>query len=725
MPNPNLRILNFTWLPLALSVAAAAQSDRESNPSNSEHDEVFELDAFQFVSTGTRSNRLLKDVPIRTELMSSELFLAAGARDLAAALEYMPGIRSEANCQNCGTAEIKMLGLGAGYNRLLFDGQPLFSGLASVYGFEQIPTAFISRLEVVKGGASSLYGPGAVAGVINILPNEPVANKQRYDFSLEEVDGNLFQSASLLRDWSTPEGNTALSLYGQFNDNESVDLNDDGFTEITEKQFYTVGANGWLYPTENGRLSLNYSYSWEERRGGNALDLLPHQSQITEQLEHNWHRGGVSWESRIGDLHYRLTASISDIDRDSYYGGVGDIALPGHPGFASDQYANAVEEARLLYGHSETTRHFFDAFFQKDFEKHYLSWGIQYQRDEVFDEKRNELGESLKSDGTRATFSGQDPIAEGDYSNLGFYFQDEWTPSLSTSLITGIRADKHSELGDWILSPRIALRHTASDAWTWRASIATGFRAPQLFDEDFHIEILDDPTRTRNADNLEEESSVSYAAGFVWTPPSNSHRLTIEGEIFRTDLRDTFHVPDIVQTDSIGNAFKERTNSGGSFVQGIELNTVYQLSERWSSEIGATYIDARFDQTQEILPGIHEDRYLESPKLSGSAQLRYQNERFVDLFLGLVYTGSMIAINEEQGFVNHHTDEFFVIDITATKHVHWNVGGRELHIDLMAGIKNLFDERQQDLTSGPTRDAGYFYGPRFPRSFVARVGVDW
>jgi outer membrane receptor for ferrienterochelin and colicins len=106
-----------------------------------------------------------------------------------------------------------MLGLGSGYNRLLFDGQPLFSGLASVYGIEHVPTAFISRVEVVKGGASSLYGPGAVAGVINILPNEPVVDKQRYDATLESVKGQAFKSVSLLRDWSSHNGDHALSLY--------------------------------------------------------------------------------------------------------------------------------------------------------------------------------------------------------------------------------------------------------------------------------------------------------------------------------------------------------------------------------------------------------------------------------------------------------------------------------------------------------------------------------
>lgn len=724
MPNRTFRTLQVTLVSFALATTVSAQSDLGRN--HDAHKDVVELDAFSVVSTGTRSDRLARDLPIRTELISPELFLSAGSRDLASALEYMSGIRSEANCQNCGTAEIKMLGLGSGYNRLLFDGQPLFSGLASVYGIEQIPTAFISRIEVVKGGASSLYGPGAVAGVINILPNEPVVDKQRYDYSLEDVEGKLFQSASLLRDWSTPEGDFALSLYAQFNDNEAVDLNNDGFTEITEKQFYTVGTNGWFYPTESGRLSLNYSYSWEKRRGGNALELLPHESQITELLEHHWHRGGITWEDSLeNDINYRLSGSVSYVTRDSYYGGVGDTALPGTPAYSTTEYHEALDASRLLYGYSDTMRYYLDSIFSKSFGEHYLSWGAQYQIDEVFDEKRNDRGESLLSSGELAAFTGQDLIANGDFDNLGFFVQDEWTPSQATTLISGLRIDKHSEIEDWIISPRIALRHTTSPQWTWRTSIATGFRAPEIFDEDFHIEILDDPTRTRNATKLSEEKSTSYSAGFVWTPPTDSNRLQVEGEVYRTDLRDTFNVSDILHTDSSGSVYKIRSNSGSSTVQGIEINTSYRISERWSSQVGLTHVDATFSEAQEVLPGIFEDRYLETPEWTGVAQLKYENDDLVDLFFGLVYTGPMVAAREAEGSLNESTDEFFVLDITATKHLHFDVFGKTRHIDLMAGVKNLFDQRQGDLTSGPNRDTTYFYGPRFPRSVVVRAGLNW
>ncbi len=688
--------------------------------------QTVELDSLQIASTATRTERLVKELPVRTEIIPSSLFNSAGTRDLGAAIEYLPGVRSEANCQNCGTAEIKMLGLGSGYNQLLFDSQPLFSGLAAVYGIEQIPTAFVDRIEIIKGGASSLYGPGAVSGVINILPKEPVKTGGKFDLSVEAMDGGSLWSSSSVNDWSSPEGDLALSVYGQYNVGDSIDLNGDGFSEITEKEFYTIGANAWHYPTETGKLSYNYSYSWEERRGGDRFDLAPHESQIAEQLEHNWHRGGVSWEQSNGAGGvYQLGASFSYVDRQSYYGGVGDTALPGQTGYEPESYADAIESSRLLYGFSDTMRYYLDSIFSQQLGEHYLTVGAQYQIDQLFDEKRDERGNSLKSDGSVAAFAGEDPIADDDFTNGSLFVQDEWMPAPNLTVIGGIRADKHSKLDKWIVSPRTAIRYSSNADWTWRGSIATGFRAPEIFDEDFHIEILDDPTRTRNSPDLVEESSTSYSGGFVWTPASMENRLQAEMEVFHTEIRDTFNVSDIVLFDADGSAYKRRVNAGGSSVTGFETNVAYQLAPKLRAAIGATFVDARFNEAQEALPGIFESRYLESPRWTGVAQLSYENDALFDVFLGVVYTGSMIAPQEVEGILNRDTDSFFVVDLTFTKHMDLNIANRDLHFDLTAGIKNLFDQRQKDLTSGPNRDTTYFYGPRFPRSALAKATLSW
>lgn len=720
--------LNQSWqsilsLPVALLCFAAEGFGANDGEERHEHDDAYELDDLEVVSTATRTERLASEIPIRTEVLTPELLFSAGVNDLSTAIDYIPGARTEANCQNCGTAEVKLLGLGTGYNQILFDGQPLFSGLASVYGLEHIPTAFIDRIEVVKGGGSSVYGPGAVAGVINILSKEPHSTLMEGEVSVEAFDGGeISLSGNFVADYSPSESGFAASVYGQWNDSDSIDLNDDGFSDVTRKHFKTYGLKGWAYPTENGRLSVDYGYTTEFRRGGDRMDLVPHESQITEQLEHVWNRGGVRWEQSVSDnLSYQIGVSISNVDRDSYYGGVGDVALPGQAGFDAAAYDEAIADSRKLYGYTESKRLYLEALFNHDLGEHYLTWGVQQQEDEVFDEKRDDTGRSLRSDGSIAARVGENPVADEGYDLTSVLVQDEWSPNARWTVIGGVRADQHSEIDDWVYSPRLAVRHTLNSEWILRTSVSTGFRAPEIFDEDFHIEILDDPTRTRNSPDLVEETSVSTAAGFIWTPQWAENRMQADVELYQSRLTDTFNVPDIVFTDADG-AFKLRENAGSSRVQGVEANLLYRFTDRIKAEVGMSYNDARFDDDQEILPGVFEDRFLETPYLTGVGQLAYENEDLFDVFLGVVYTGPMIAVEEVAERVNRSTTDFYVVDLTFAKH--FSIGGESgMHLDLLAGVKNLFDERQPDLTSGPNRDTTYFYGPRFPRSYILKARI--
>jgi outer membrane receptor for ferrienterochelin and colicins len=717
--NANNRTYTAWRFPMILGIASITSvihaKDTDQSP-------LLTLDTYRVVSTGTRTERLQQDVPVKTEVLGADLLFTFNAGDVASALEYLPGARVEANCQNCGTSEVKLLGLGAGYNRLLFDGQPLFSGLAAVYGLEHISTSFIERIEVVKGGASSLYGAGAVAGVINIIPHEPLQNEIDFRFTLESMDGKPSLAAALKKDWYGGYRQHAGTVYGDYRRSDAVDLNGDGFSDITEKEFSSVGTHFWVYPTKTGRIRANYGYTWEERRGGDRLDLAPHETQITEMLKHRWQRGGLFWDQDLGpSFSYKIGASLSTVERDSYYGGIGAVAMPGEAIYDEAAYLDAVEGAKLLYGFTTSERLYLDSLATWKRDSHTISIGAQYQRDDVFDEKRNDLGQPLRSDGSVANASGEDPIADGRFENVGVFVQDEWDPDANWTLVLGLRTDKHSELTDWIFSPRGAIRYTATEDLILRASVSTGFRAPEIFDEDFHIEILDDPTRVRNSPQLKEEKSISYAAGLLWSPAIAQRRFQLDFDLYHTRISDSFHVPDLVLLDMEGIAYKERINAGASTIEGFELNGRFRFSNHLSVEGGVAYNRAQFDESQEIFPDFFERRFVETPAWTGKMQLAYTNEALVDVFLGVNYTGSMIAVNQMEGWVNEKTDRFWVVDLSFTKHL--PLGGSEAppHIDVSIGVRNLLDQRQKDLTSGPERDAGYFYGPRFPRSFFLSV----
>ena len=143
------------------TLAGYQQQEKEVDMVNNKGTEVYfelekdPLELSQVVVTGTRTSHFVKDVPIRTEVLTSQAITKKNAQNLYEALEGVPGIRVEQQCQFCNFSEVRMQGLGAEHTQVLIDGEPIYSGLAGVYGLQQIGTNDIDRLEVVKGAGSA------------------------------------------------------------------------------------------------------------------------------------------------------------------------------------------------------------------------------------------------------------------------------------------------------------------------------------------------------------------------------------------------------------------------------------------------------------------------------------------------------------------------------------------------------------------------------------------
>ena len=698
-------------LALLAAVLPAGASDRPASPSPTQ------LDAVEVVSTATRSERLLADVPIRTEVLRGEDIALRAATDFSRVAELINGLRVESNCQNCNTSEVQLLGLGGAYNQLLFDGAPLLSTLGGVYGLEQIPAAFINRVEVVKGGGSSLYGPGAVAGVVNLVPEQPTRSGGFVQAGSDVQDGEPAWSVDGRGDLVSDEGRGGLSLVGQWSRNDAIDFNGDGYSEIVDKDQRVVGAQGWYAPGDNTTLRANYLFTHEARRGGNRLDRPEWLANIAESLETDYHRGGVHWDQVIDDdADFTLGYSFAFIRRESFYGGLGEVATdPSDPGFDPDELdpnvpGSAAETAFRQYGYTENPLHYLDSQFNLRRGAHALAFGLQYKRESVRDDRRDGDGATVLR-GERETFR-----------NLGAFVQDEWTVGDAVDLVLGARLDRHSALDDAIFSPRVALAWQASDALKLRAGVSTGFRAPEVFSEDLHVDTLGaEPVRIRNADGLREERATTAMLGVDWRPGGDG-RLSWDATVSLTRLRDTFVLSEI-REDAAG-LYQVRGNASGSQVAGFETNLGWQAGEALRLTAGVAWYRSRFDDAQVVFDdtGDGGDTVLETrdslktPRWSGQAQLVWSPSQRLDAYVGAKYTGRMWVLNNNGASLNR-SRAFWVVDAGGKVHL----GEGERHWDLAFGVRNLLDQRQEDLETGAGRDSDYVYGPRFARSLYASV----
>lgn len=269
------------------------------------------LELSQVVVTGTRTSHFVKDVPIRTEVLTSQAITKKNAQNLYEALEGVPGIRVEQQCQFCNFSEVRMQGLGAEHTQVLIDGEPVYSGLAGVYGLQQIGTNDIDRLEVVKGAGSALYGSSAVAGAINIISKEPT-----YEPSVTgDVQFGNYGFKSYKGSGSMRYNNIGLSVFAQRTEMKAIDETQDGLTrnEVKHKDgisdrvnetMNNLGFSLYFYQpfTKNDKLVIRGKAIDEQRFGGvmtNDQYLNPY-TDGTENIKTNRLSGDLAYTLPIG-----------------------------------------------------------------------------------------------------------------------------------------------------------------------------------------------------------------------------------------------------------------------------------------------------------------------------------------------------------------------------------------------------------------------------------------
>src|SRR5262245_29829522 len=128
----------------------------------------------------TRTDRGLEDQPMRVEVIDRDeidekIMMTPG--DVVMLLNETGGMRVQATSPSLGAASIRIQGMRGRYTRFLSDGLPLFGEQVSL-GLMQIPPLDLGRVEVIKGVASSLYGAGAMSGVVNLVSKRPGATPQ-------------------------------------------------------------------------------------------------------------------------------------------------------------------------------------------------------------------------------------------------------------------------------------------------------------------------------------------------------------------------------------------------------------------------------------------------------------------------------------------------------------------------------------------------------------------
>ena len=644
------------------------------------------------VVTGTASQYLYEESPVKTEVVPRKLIEQTRACNLAEAIGLQTGVRVENNCQNCNFTQVRILGFDGKYSQILIDGDPIISSLAGVYALEQFPEEMISQLEIVKGGGSSLYGAGAIAGTINIITQRPKLNQTKVSFQSQSIEGQLDNELGTVAGLVTNDGHTGAYIYGSARKRNEYDRNDDGFTELGRLNNETIGFNWFYRPAVNNQFEISLHRIHEERRGGNNLDLPQHEADIAEWLDHLRWGGKAKWQHNItSTFDYNLFYSFSDLKRDSYYGGLTDDDEDGI--ISDDERLSALS----FYGNAKNTTQVTGGRANLTLGNQKITAGFEYYIDALKDNSVKDVRYHI----------------DGEYTNLGAYLQDDISLlDNHLDLVIGARIDKHSELSDPVISPRINVMFDALEELALRFSYSTGFRAPQTFDEDLHIESLAGDQRVvRNSDDLTEESSTTISAGFEFQGFIGDVAFLIGGTGFYTSLKDAFSEEPLGESGD-GLVLWQRINTDGAIAKGFELDFGLKPVSKLELRAGLTYKDSKYDSQQEIFDGQFTDKFLRTPDTYGYFRVSYDPSERLNIFSAIRYTGSMIVPNEAIEEIVEPEDTFFEFDLGLSyQPPFFDYFGGKVNL----GVKNLFDAYQDDLGVGVSRDPAYVYGPQLPR----------
>lgn len=433
-----------------------------------EHEEGEEV-----VIQSTRTSRTIQNVPTGVEAIALEEIDEKSnmhPANVSMLLHESTGIQVQQTSATSGNAGIWIQGLDGRYTQLLKDGFASFGNFASGLRVLEIPPLDLKQVEIIKGPASTLYGGGAIAGVVNFIsktPNEKPENSLFINHSnIGQFNFGYFSSGR-----KNKTGYTFLVL---LNKQKLFDVDKDDFTEVPKSFEYTAHPELFFYPGKNTTIIIGNSFTRGKRIGGDV--------QVIEGKPNSYHR------------YYEENNTIRNT-----------TTLELQRKFPPEKNLIIKQSFSVFDRHIEIPAYHFDGVSYNSFTDFSFLTGrsghsVVFGRNIVYD-KFNENNNSA---------------ANRDNKNFitGAYIQDTRDVSEKIKLETGLRIDRASysnnlfSNSELFLLPRISLLVKYNDRVSSRIGGGLRYKLPTLFTEE---------TETIQYRNVQQLNSVKAERSYGGT----------------------------------------------------------------------------------------------------------------------------------------------------------------------------------------------------------------
>lgn len=451
--------------------------------------------AAEVVVTATRSPLLEQDAPSPTEVLSTVQIQNANGTTVADALQYYTGALVRDYGAGASLSTVSLRGSASEHVLILVDGNRLSGFQNGLVDFSLLPTDNVSRVEILHGGASALYGADAVGGVINII-TRPVSSDLRVN-----AGGSVGSYGFRRYSASAQGGYEGIALLAGFSREQGKD----------DYPFFLPGPNAQ-------DTSLN--------------------RQDADYRKNEFYLNGKVRTDEYGSIDFAVQNVVAD------RGVPGPVTSPGDISFARENDKNVNAHLAYRDRHIAGTEVSLNTGFQYSFET-YID--PAYAMDSFYKNlliNVNPQVQTVISDDDRLTIGGEfvQGILEGNdfgvriqRTQTSGYVSNEFTVQTDRPmfdrllLFQTLRYDHCSDVGQ-ALTPKVGmnLRVSHDGDIRVRASYGQSYRAPS-FNDLYYIPF--------NNPELHPEHSSSFDAGIVASAETfGKHR--VELTYFSVSTRD-------------------------------------------------------------------------------------------------------------------------------------------------------------------------------------------
>ncbi|HEY9259215.1 TonB-dependent receptor [Chitinophaga sp.] len=506
----------------------------------------------EVVISSTRSTRTIQNIPTRVEFIGGEELEEKGNMkpgDIRMMLNESTGIQTQQVSATSANSSIRIQGLDGRYTQILKDGFPLYAGFSGGLGLLQTPPLDLKQVEVIKGAASTLYGGGAIAGLVNLVSKAPAEEKELRFL----LNGTSAGGLDISGFYGQKFEKVGVTIFASRNSNKPYAPGNTEFTAIPKFDRYVINPKLFIYFSPKTKLNVGINGVFEDRTGGDIKYLKGHGDSTHSYFEKNKSTRlstQLAFEHQFSE-HSTLTIknSVNNFQR--------TITIPDY-----------VFDGKQLSSYSEAT-------YSNQHENVEWIGGINYYTDNF-----------KEYPAVTDTF----PKRNYDQQTVGAFIQNTWKANQWLQLETGLRGDYVINYG-FVLLPRISALFNISPKVSSRLGGGLGYKTPTIFTEETErIQFRNVFPISANNNQLEKSYGGNFDINYHTSFFDDKLSFSVNQLFFYTRINHP-----LLMEPATTNTYRLRNVDGDMDTKGWETNVKLGYGD-FQLFIGYTFTDAQITE---------------------------------------------------------------------------------------------------------------------------------